>query len=91
MHLSTRLRSLAARAFSIQSRSLAHRSQVFDAIVSPAGTNVTVSGWVASVRAQKRVAFLTINDGSSAVPLQVVCGPNDVAKYSFQTFFSLQF
>lgn len=36
------------------------------------GATVTVQGWVRSVRQQKAVSFLTLNDGSTAHNLQVV-------------------
>ena len=37
--------------------------------------STTVKGWVASVRAQKHVAFVAVQDGSRVTPVQVVCGP----------------
>lgn len=76
------------RRFCSSSRSLLQRvrffsynRQVADVLAAPVGSDVTASGWITSVRAQKRVAFLTINDGSSPVPLQVVCSPDDVSRY----------
>ena len=39
-----------------------------------AGTVVALEGWVRSVRKHKRVAFLELNDGSSAENMQVVAG-----------------
>eukprot|EP01138_Halocafeteria_seosinensis_P002374 gb/GECG01002431.1/.p1 GENE.gb/GECG01002431.1/~~gb/GECG01002431.1/.p1 ORF type:complete len:552 (+),score=47.31 gb/GECG01002431.1/:1-1656(+) len=39
------------------------------------GTKVTIQGWVRSVRIQKKVAFMTVNDGSCHKNLQVVAEP----------------
>ncbi|KAM4795366.1 asparaginyl-tRNA synthetase isoform 2-T2 [Rhinophrynus dorsalis] len=39
-------------------------------------TNVKIQGWVRSVRAQKEILFLHINDGSSLENLQIVAEPN---------------
>ncbi|XP_041663614.1 probable asparagine--tRNA ligase, mitochondrial [Cheilinus undulatus] len=36
------------------------------------GANITVQGWVRSVRSQKANLFLHVNDGSSLQPLQIV-------------------
>ncbi|XP_027703957.1 probable asparagine--tRNA ligase, mitochondrial [Vombatus ursinus] len=49
-----------------------------DALVSqnPRGENVKVQGWVRSVRSQKEVLFLHINDGSSLEHLQIVADPS---------------
>ncbi|XP_072466826.1 asparaginyl-tRNA synthetase isoform X2 [Notamacropus eugenii] len=43
---------------------------------SPRGQNVTVQGWVRSVRSQKEVLFLHVNDGSSLEHLQIVADPS---------------
>lgn len=40
------------------------------------GEEVTVSGWVRSVRYQKDVAFMELNDGSCLKSLQVVMDSN---------------
>ncbi|KFP01940.1 hypothetical protein N300_09093, partial [Calypte anna] len=55
----------------------AARLRVRDALVAqePAG-EVKVQGWVRSVRRQKEVLFLHINDGSSLENLQVVADPS---------------
>ncbi|XP_068927046.1 asparaginyl-tRNA synthetase isoform X3 [Petaurus breviceps papuanus] len=49
-----------------------------DALVSqsPGGESVKVQGWVRSVRSQKEVLFLHINDGSSLEHLQIVADPS---------------
>nr|XP_034971870.1 probable asparagine--tRNA ligase, mitochondrial [Zootoca vivipara] len=41
----------------------------------PAGQDIKVQGWVRSVRSQKGVLFLHMNDGSSLENLQVVADP----------------
>ena len=43
--------------------------------------NITVNGWVRSVRKQKRVAFAAISDGSTIDSLQAVLKPEDAAEY----------
>nr|XP_004610964.1 unnamed protein product [Sorex araneus] len=42
------------------------------AVRSPGGERVKVQGWIRSVRSQKEVLFLHVNDGSSLENLQVV-------------------
>lgn len=42
---------------------------------------ITVCGWVRSVRAGKNVAFIVINDGSSFLNLQVVCEKETLSDY----------
>lgn len=41
--------------------------------------NVTVHGWVRSVRRQKKIAFAVIGDGSSLDSVQAVLKPEDAA------------
>lgn len=43
------------------------------------GTKINVRGWVRSIRKQKAVTFITVNDGSSVHSLQVVV-PREVAQ-----------
>nr|KAF6343229.1 asparaginyl-tRNA synthetase 2, mitochondrial [Pipistrellus kuhlii] len=45
-------------------------------VQSPSGERVTVQGWVRSVRSQKEVLFLHVNDGSSLESLQIVADSN---------------
>ena len=45
------------------------------------GAQVTVAGWVRSVRDMKNFGFVTINDGSCFKDLQVVMGREDVANF----------
>nr|XP_020827949.1 probable asparagine--tRNA ligase, mitochondrial isoform X3 [Phascolarctos cinereus] len=54
------------------------RVSIRDALVSqnPRGENMKVQGWVRSVRSQKEVLFLHINDGSSLEHLQIVADPS---------------
>lgn len=42
---------------------------------------VTVTGFVRSIRKQKRIAFAAIGDGTSSEPLQAVLRPEQAAKY----------
>lgn len=42
---------------------------------SPVGTQVTVKGWVRTVRNQKTFSFIEINDGSTLSNLQIVATP----------------
>jgi asparaginyl-tRNA synthetase len=41
------------------------------------GTSQTVRGWLRTIRLQKNVAFLQVNDGSTLAGLQVIADPND--------------
>lgn len=43
---------------------------------------VTVTGFVRSIRKQKRVAFAAIADGSSYEPLQAVLRPDQAKEYA---------
>ena len=45
------------------------------------GVQVTVAGWVRSVRDMKNFGFVTVNDGSCFKDLQVVMGREDVANF----------
>ncbi|EQC29959.1 asparaginyl-tRNA synthetase [Saprolegnia diclina VS20] len=57
------------------------RTAVKDLLATAPGADASVSGWVKSVRRQKNVSFITLNDGSSFQSLQVVCdGGDDLAK-----------
>jgi len=47
---------------------------------SPESPSTRVAGWIKSVRKQKRIAFLEVNDGSSKENLQVVACPSVVEK-----------
>ena len=40
------------------------------------GESVKVSGWVRTLRKQKKIAFIEINDGSSVKSMQVVLSPS---------------
>lgn len=44
--------------------------------------NVTVNGWVRSVRKQKRIAFAHIGDGTTTKPLQAVLKPEQAARWA---------
>ncbi|MDR1598842.1 MAG: asparagine--tRNA ligase [Oscillospiraceae bacterium] len=43
--------------------------------------DVTVSGWVRSIRDSKNFAFIALSDGTRQQPLQVVAEPDKVANY----------
>lgn len=45
--------------------------------------DVVVDGWVRSVRAMKKRAFVTLGDGSSLAPLQAVVSGGDLQGYDF--------
>jgi hypothetical protein len=40
------------------------------------GGTFAINGWVTSVRKQKNIAFIQVNDGSTVRPLQLVASPN---------------
>ena len=42
--------------------------------------DISVTGWVKSVRKQKRVAFAAVSDGSTIDSLQAVLKPEDAAR-----------
>lgn len=44
--------------------------------------NITVNGWIRTVRKQKKVAFAAISDGSTFEPLQAVLKPDQAANLS---------
>jgi asparaginyl-tRNA synthetase len=46
-----------------------------------AGAEVTVAGWLRSVRNMKEIAFVTINDGSCFKDLQIVMSRDELANY----------
>ncbi|MCR5675393.1 MAG: asparagine--tRNA ligase [Lachnospiraceae bacterium] len=46
--------------------------EIFDKKDSFAGKEVQVGGWVRSIRDSKALGFITLNDGSSFTPLQIV-------------------
>ena len=47
--------------------------------------NLSVNGWVKSIRKQKRIAFAAVGDGSTTQSLQAVLKPEDAAKYVCET------
>jgi asparaginyl-tRNA synthetase len=52
------------------------RMRIRDVLAADApGRNVSVKGWVRTVRSGKGVTFLALNDGSCLATLQVVAGP----------------
>lgn len=59
----------------MQIRTILDRFSANDAV--GIGDEVVIHGWVQSLRKQKRVAFATLTDGSTAQPLQVVFADPD--------------
>ena len=58
-------------------------ADVLNGALRPAETQVlTVSGFVRSIRKQKRVAFASVSDGSCLEPLQAVLYPSQTEKYA---------
>ena len=55
--------------------------KIFEAADSFSEADITVCGWVRSVRAGKNTAFITINDGSCFESLQIVADRQAVADY----------
>ncbi|CAN9510937.1 unnamed protein product [Ophioblennius macclurei] len=55
-------------------KKIERKVRINEAFSSQLGSNVTVQGWVRSVRAQKANVFLHVNDGSCLQSLQVVAG-----------------
>ena len=52
------------------------KTRIREALAAPAaGIELSVKGWVRTVRAGKEVAFIALNDGSSLASLQVVATP----------------
>ena len=45
------------------------------------GSNVTVSGFIRTLRKQKKIAFVALGDGSTLQPLQVVLQPEQCQGY----------
>lgn len=58
---------------------------VFDLLRDQKEDTVAVRGWARSVRAQKNVGFIALDDGSSPGLLQVVCSPADAQKYALKS------
>lgn len=52
-------------------------------LASAPRNEVNVSGWIKSIRQQKRVAFAELTDGSTSDSLQVVLDPQDAASFVF--------
>lgn len=48
---------------------------------------VTVQGFVRSIRKQKNVAFVSLGDGTTLKPLQVVLSPHQVEGYDLSTLY----
>jgi asparaginyl-tRNA synthetase len=51
------------------------RTRIREVLAAPPGGEVTVKGWVRTVRVGKEVTFLAVNDGSCFASLQVVAEP----------------
>ena len=73
--------ALSKRSFS-SSRRLCYGRSIADILRSNADAErLSVTGWVRSVRQQKRVAFAAVSDGSTVDSLQAVLRPEDAAEY----------
>ena len=60
---------------------MAGKTRVREALTAfPAGTRLTVKGWLRSVRVGKEVTFIALNDGSCLTGIQVVATP-ELANY----------
>jgi aspartyl/asparaginyl-tRNA synthetase len=64
MHPTLRLRSSLPRTI----------SQTLKLPISSSASlpNTTIHGWVSSIRAKKKIAFVEVRDGTSSRPVQVV-------------------
>ncbi|OQR81472.1 asparaginyl-tRNA synthetase [Thraustotheca clavata] len=58
-------------------RSFTTRRAIKDVLNAAPETQVSIAGWVKSIRRQKNVSFVTLNDGSSFQSLQIVCDSTD--------------
>jgi len=73
----------ATRRFSTTSPAHRQRISISDLLHQDAligDGEVEVSGWVRSVRKQKRIAFAALGDGSVLDPLQAVLKPEQAAE-----------
>lgn len=72
-HQSTRLfQSTSSAANGVDSIAIAPRIKTADATAATDGSPVTVKGWVRTLRKQKTLAFVEVNDGSSLSGIQCV-------------------
>jgi asparaginyl-tRNA synthetase len=55
--------------------------QVFSNSAAFMEKTVTIQGWIKSKRSQKAVTFLQINDGTSAISLQVIGDSEQLHEY----------
>lgn len=53
------------------------------------GSKVRVQGWVKSVRSQKNVTFINLNDGSSQAGIQIIANPDAVDVSALSTGCSM--
>ncbi|KAI7902037.1 asparaginyl-tRNA synthetase [Cokeromyces recurvatus] len=64
-------------------------SKTIKTILKDNSTNVSVRGWVRSVRKQKQISFATINDGSTLKGIQAILNEKDAEKLSTGTCVEL--
>ena len=50
------------------------RRAIKEALYGELGSKISITGWVKSVRAHKKVSFIEVNDGSCLTNIQVVGG-----------------
>lgn len=48
----------------------------------PTDSNISIKGWVRTIRKQKTLAFIQVNDGSNLAGIQCVCNFNDLNESS---------
>ncbi|EME77964.1 uncharacterized protein MYCFIDRAFT_57457 [Pseudocercospora fijiensis CIRAD86] len=73
------------------SRALQRQASIAHVLRSNAQQDeIEVTGWVRSVRTQKRVAFVHLGDGSTTEPLQAVLKPVHAADLSYGSAISLK-
>lgn len=61
---------------------MSHRTRIADLLCRPApGDDITVCGWVRSVRSSSEVAFIVLNDGSNLSGIQLVLERSRLANF----------
>ena len=76
----SQLDALSRRAFTLSSRVRKDKGIADLLRYGENADNLSVYGWVKSVRKQKRIAFAAVGDGTTTQSLQAVLKPEDAAK-----------
>lgn len=79
--------NIAARPTTLRCAELLELSRKDDVARSLENNEVTVQGFIRSVRKQKRFAFAEISDGSTIQSLQAILTPDQAAECAFLFFF----